>query len=77
MTGIMVVILIIAAVISVFLREYTDAAVIMIIVVINAILGFSQEYRAEKAMPRPNGSRCRACGSDVVAVSTRCRHGNS
>ena len=50
LTGIMVVILIVAAVISVFLREYTDASVIMIIVIINAALGFSQEYRAEKAM---------------------------
>lgn len=50
LTGIMVVILIVAAVISIFLREYTDASVIMIIVIINAALGFSQEYRAEKAM---------------------------
>ena len=49
-TGIMVVILILAALVSVFLREYSDAVVIMAIVVINAVLGYSQEYRAEQAM---------------------------
>ncbi|GAB4476081.1 MAG: cation-translocating P-type ATPase [Anaerolineales bacterium] len=49
-TEIMVVILIIAALISVLMHETTDAIVILIIVVLNAALGFSQEYRAEKAM---------------------------
>ncbi|MBN2147778.1 MAG: ATPase, partial [Anaerolineales bacterium] len=47
LTGIMVVILIISAVISLVLKEYTDAIVILVIVVLNAILGFTQEYRAE------------------------------
>ncbi len=49
-TGIMVVILIISAVVSVILGETIDALVIMIIVVLNAILGFTQEYQAEQAM---------------------------
>lgn len=49
-TEIMVVILILAALISVLMHETTDAIVILIIVVLNAALGFSQEYRAEKAM---------------------------
>ena len=48
--GIMVVILIISAVISLLLGETIDALVIMIIVVLNALLGFTQEYRAEQAM---------------------------
>lgn len=50
LTGIMVVILIISAVISLFLHEYIDALVILIIVILNALLGFTQEYRAEQAM---------------------------
>jgi Ca2+-transporting ATPase len=50
LTGIMVIILIISAVISLVLEEYTDAITILIIVVLNAALGFTQEYRAEQAM---------------------------
>ncbi|MDQ4076486.1 MAG: HAD-IC family P-type ATPase, partial [Chloroflexota bacterium] len=47
---VMVVILIVAAIVSFFLQEYTDAIVILIIVILNAALGFSQEYRAEQAI---------------------------
>ncbi|MCA9924748.1 MAG: ATPase, partial [Anaerolineales bacterium] len=47
---IMVVILIIAAVVSGLLGEMNDVIVIMAIVILNAALGFSQEYRAEQAI---------------------------
>ncbi len=50
LTAIMVVILIIAAIVSALLGDFKDAIAIVAIVVLNAVLGFTQEYRAEQAM---------------------------
>jgi Ca2+-transporting ATPase len=50
LTGILVVILILSAGVSAILGEVEDTIVILAIVVLNALLGFSQEYRAEQAI---------------------------
>ncbi len=50
LTAILVLVLIAAAVISLILGDYKDATAILLIVILNAVLGFRQEYRAEKSM---------------------------
>jgi len=49
--SLMILLLIAAAAVSGFLlREWEDALVILVIVILNALLGFWQEFRAEKAL---------------------------
>ena len=48
--NILVVILIVATVLSAFVGEYVDAIIIGVIIVFCAVLGFVQEYRAERAL---------------------------
>ena len=45
---IMLIILMISGVISILLKEYSDSIIIFIVVLLNALLNFIQEYKAEK-----------------------------
>lgn len=49
-SSVLVIILIIASVISAFVGEVTDAAVIFVIVILNAVIGFYLEAKADKSI---------------------------
>ncbi len=63
-TDFMIVILILAAVVSFFVGDLKDALAILAILVVNAVIGFTQEYRAEKAL-----EALQAMTSSTAAVS--------
>ncbi|MFH2054632.1 MAG: cation-translocating P-type ATPase, partial [bacterium] len=49
-SAVLIIMLIVAAIASAFLGDVEDTIAILTIVILNAFLGFRQEYRAEKAM---------------------------
>ena len=60
LTSIVVLVLIAAGVISLLLGELLDGVAIAAIVMLNAALGFQQEYRAERATGRAQATGCSA-----------------
>lgn len=74
-SSVMVMMLLVAGVVSFFLGEKVDAVAIFAIVVLNTLLGFTQEFRAERALQmlkRLAVPKVRVCRDGVVQeISTQ------
>lgn len=75
-TDLLILVLAVAAIISGFLGEWLDASAIIAIIVLNGIIGFLQEYRAERsleALKRMTAPRARVVrGGMDMEIDARC-----
>ncbi|SDW34249.1 cation-translocating P-type ATPase [Flavobacterium degerlachei] len=74
LTNFMILILIVVAIISGFIGGITDTIIILAIIIVNAAIGFIQEYKAEKAMEAlrsiiPNKTRVIRAGNTIEIPS--------
>lgn len=73
---VMVLILLAATGVSAFLGEISDAVTIILIVLLNAILGFLQEYRTEQTLESAQSHRTHPPRSAGTESGRPFRHGN-
>ena len=70
-----------ASAVALFQKEYIDAGMIFIFLILNAVLGFFQEYRAEKALCSSNICRpknsSRRNGKEILISATNVVPGTS
>jgi Ca2+-transporting ATPase len=75
-TGFLIIILVAAAAVSALLGETADSIIILLIVILSGVLGFFQEYRAEKAiealkqMAAPTARVVRNGNNSVIQASS-------
>ncbi|MCX9084543.1 MAG: calcium-transporting P-type ATPase, PMR1-type [Candidatus Methanoperedens sp.] len=73
--GFLIIILIAAAVVSALLGEIADSIIILLIVILSGVLGFFQDYRAQKAiealkkMAAPTATVLRSANKSVIPAS--------
>jgi magnesium-transporting ATPase (P-type) len=66
--NILIYVLIGAAVITALLEHWVDTSVILAVVIINAIIGFIQEGKAEMAMDAIRNLKPRCCVTDIARL---------
>ncbi|HEY5249175.1 MAG TPA: HAD-IC family P-type ATPase, partial [Dermatophilaceae bacterium] len=80
-SNLLIIILMVAAVVAGLIGDFKDAIIIVIVLVFNAVLGFYQEYRAERSLDALKRmlvaqARVRRMGEQVIVPAAELVHGD-